>query len=136
MQTRHEDHVGREGLTGNLAFSSGQRVRLANTDAVLMLISAKVAVGYWKFIDVLKKKGGTAACTERPNQMLCVNALGGLGIDTAEGLRQAGRALPLVSTPQGGSRRPIKNAMDASATGIPSVWYEPCHARPCAGGVR
>lgn len=43
-----------EGLTGNLAFSPGQRVRLANTYAVLMLLAAAVAVGYWKLIGVLK----------------------------------------------------------------------------------
>jgi di/tricarboxylate transporter len=43
-----------EGLTGNMAFSPGQRVRLANTYAILMLITAAVAVGYWKFIGVLK----------------------------------------------------------------------------------
>lgn len=43
-----------EGLTGNMAFSPGQRVRLANTYAILMLVTAAVAVGYWKFIGVLK----------------------------------------------------------------------------------
>jgi len=43
-----------EGLTGNMAFSPGQRVRLANTYAILMLLTAAVAVGYWKFIGVLK----------------------------------------------------------------------------------
>jgi hypothetical protein len=43
-----------EGLTGNLAFSPAQRLRLANTYAVLMLITAVVAVAYWRFIGVLK----------------------------------------------------------------------------------
>ena len=43
-----------EGLTGNQAFSSRERVLLANTYAVLTLVSLAVAVGYWKLIGVLK----------------------------------------------------------------------------------
>jgi anion transporter len=43
-----------EGLTGNLAFNPAQRFRLANTYAVLMLVTATVAVAYWRFIGVLK----------------------------------------------------------------------------------
>jgi anion transporter len=43
-----------EGFTGNLGFSPAQRVRLANTYAVLVLFTAVVAVAYWRFIGVLK----------------------------------------------------------------------------------
>ena len=43
-----------EGLTSNLAFSPSQRLRLANGYAVLMLITAAMAVGYWKWMGVLK----------------------------------------------------------------------------------
>jgi anion transporter len=43
-----------EGLTLNLAFSPGQRLRLANGYAVLMLIAAAIGVGYWKWIGVLQ----------------------------------------------------------------------------------
>jgi anion transporter len=43
-----------EGLTGNLAFSSAQRLRLANGYAVLMLVAGAVGVGYWKLIGVTK----------------------------------------------------------------------------------
>jgi len=43
-----------EGLTSNLAFSSGQRLRLANGYAVLMLVAASLSVGYWKWIGLLK----------------------------------------------------------------------------------
>jgi di/tricarboxylate transporter len=42
-----------EGLTGGLAFSSGQRLRLANTYAVLALVAIAISVGYWKLIGVL-----------------------------------------------------------------------------------
>jgi hypothetical protein len=41
-------------LTSNLAFSPGQRLRLANGYALLMLIAAAIGVGYWKWIGVLK----------------------------------------------------------------------------------
>jgi anion transporter len=43
-----------EGLTANQGFSAGARVRLANAYAILMLIAAVVAVGYWKLIGVMK----------------------------------------------------------------------------------
>jgi len=43
-----------EGLTGNLAFSPAQRMRLANAYAVLMLVAGAVGVGYWKLIGVIK----------------------------------------------------------------------------------
>jgi hypothetical protein len=43
-----------EGLTGNLAFSPAQRLRLANGYAVLMLVAGAVGVGYWKLIGVTK----------------------------------------------------------------------------------
>jgi hypothetical protein len=43
-----------EGLTANLAFSPAQRLRLANTYAILMLITAGIAVAYWRFIGVVK----------------------------------------------------------------------------------
>ncbi len=42
-----------EGLTGNLAFTAGQRVRLANAYAIFCLLSLAVSVGYWKLIGVL-----------------------------------------------------------------------------------
>ena len=42
-----------EGLTGNLAFSAGQRVRLANAYAALVLVALAVSAGYWKLIGVL-----------------------------------------------------------------------------------
>jgi anion transporter len=43
-----------EGFTGNLGFSPAQRVRLANTYAVLTLFTAVIAVAYWRFIGILK----------------------------------------------------------------------------------
>lgn len=43
-----------EGLTGNLAFSTSQRLRLANAYAVLMLIAAAGGVAYWKLIGIVK----------------------------------------------------------------------------------
>jgi di/tricarboxylate transporter len=43
-----------EGLTGNLAFSPSQRVRLANTYAFLVLVTVAGAVLYWRFIGILK----------------------------------------------------------------------------------
>jgi anion transporter len=43
-----------EGLTGNLAFSPEQRLRLANGYAVLMPVAIAVSVAYWKMIGVLK----------------------------------------------------------------------------------
>jgi anion transporter len=42
-----------EGLTGSEAFSSGQRVRLAHTYAVAVLITMAVAAGYWKLIGII-----------------------------------------------------------------------------------
>jgi anion transporter len=43
-----------EGLTGNTAFTPGQRLRLANGYAVLMLLAITVSVVYWKWMGVLK----------------------------------------------------------------------------------
>jgi anion transporter len=43
-----------DGITGNDGFTSGQRVRLANTYAVLALVSLIVSVGFWKLIGVVK----------------------------------------------------------------------------------
>ncbi len=43
-----------EGLTGNQACTSGQRVRLAHAYAVFALISLAVSVLFWKLIGVLK----------------------------------------------------------------------------------
>ena len=43
-----------EGLTGGLAFTGSQRVRLAHAYAVFALISLTVSVGYWKLIGVLR----------------------------------------------------------------------------------
>ena len=42
-----------EGITGDEAFSSVQRVRLANVYAVLALVTVIAAVGYWKAIGIL-----------------------------------------------------------------------------------
>jgi di/tricarboxylate transporter len=42
-----------DGLTGNEAFTAGQRLRLANTYAVAVLISLAFATGYWKLIGVI-----------------------------------------------------------------------------------
>ena len=42
-----------DGLTSSEAFSSGQRVRLANTYAVAVLITMAVAAGYWKLIGII-----------------------------------------------------------------------------------
>jgi len=42
-----------EGLTGNMAFTPGQRVRLANGYALFTLVALAVGVGYWKLIGVL-----------------------------------------------------------------------------------
>lgn len=42
-----------DGITAGQAFSPGQRVRLANTYAVLALIALAVATGYWKLIGAL-----------------------------------------------------------------------------------
>ena len=42
-----------EGITAGQAFSQGDRVRLANTYAVLALITVAVATGYWKLIGAL-----------------------------------------------------------------------------------
>lgn len=43
-----------EGLTGNQAFNTRERILLSNTYAVLALISLIVSVGYWKLIGVMK----------------------------------------------------------------------------------
>ena len=43
-----------EGLTNNEAFSSGQRLKLANAYAVFALVALAVSVGYWKAIGILK----------------------------------------------------------------------------------
>jgi anion transporter len=42
-----------DGLTGSEAFTAGQRVRLANTYAVAVLVTLAVAAGYWKLIGVI-----------------------------------------------------------------------------------
>jgi hypothetical protein len=42
-----------EGITSNQAFSAGQRLRLANTYALITLVTLTIAVGYWKLIGVL-----------------------------------------------------------------------------------
>jgi divalent anion:Na+ symporter, DASS family len=43
-----------EGITSNDGFTTGQRVRLANTYAVLALVSLVISVGYWKLAGVIK----------------------------------------------------------------------------------
>ena len=43
-----------EGLTGNQAFTAGQRVRLANAYAIFTLIALAVGAGYWRLIGVIK----------------------------------------------------------------------------------
>jgi di/tricarboxylate transporter len=43
-----------EGITGNEAFSSGQRLTLANAYALFTLIALAVSVGYWKILGILK----------------------------------------------------------------------------------
>jgi len=42
-----------EGITGNLAFTPAQRVRLANGYALFTLVSLAVGVAYWRLIGVL-----------------------------------------------------------------------------------
>jgi anion transporter len=42
-----------DGLTSGEAFTPGQRVRLANTYAVAVLITLAVAAGYWKLIGII-----------------------------------------------------------------------------------
>jgi anion transporter len=42
-----------EGLTSSDAFTSGQRVRLANTYAVAVLITLGISAGYWKLIGIV-----------------------------------------------------------------------------------
>jgi anion transporter len=42
-----------DGLTGSEAFSAGQRVRLANTYAVAVLVTLAIAAGYWKLIGII-----------------------------------------------------------------------------------
>ena len=42
-----------EGITGGQAFSSAQRLRLANLYALVTLVCLAVATGYWKLIGVL-----------------------------------------------------------------------------------
>jgi len=42
-----------DGLTSSEAFNSGQRVRLANTYAVAVLITLGVSAGYWKLIGIV-----------------------------------------------------------------------------------
>jgi anion transporter len=42
-----------DGLTSNEAFNPGQRVRLANTYAVAVLVAMAFAAGYWKLIGIV-----------------------------------------------------------------------------------
>src|ERR1700722_16188698 len=42
-----------DGLTSSEAFNSGQRVRLANTYAVAVLVTLALSAGYWKLIGIL-----------------------------------------------------------------------------------
>jgi len=42
-----------EGLTGNMAFTPAQRIRLANGYALFCLIALAVGVAYWKLIGIL-----------------------------------------------------------------------------------
>jgi hypothetical protein len=42
-----------DGLTGNEAFTPGQRVRLANTYAVAVLVTMVFAAGYWKLVGII-----------------------------------------------------------------------------------
>jgi anion transporter len=42
-----------DGLTGSEAFTPGQRVRLANTYAVAVLVTLAVAAGYWKLVGII-----------------------------------------------------------------------------------
>jgi anion transporter len=42
-----------EGMTSNQAFSTGQRVLLANLYAAMVLVTLVISVGYWKLIRVL-----------------------------------------------------------------------------------
>ena len=43
-----------EGLTGQQAFDSGQRVKAANAYAIFTLVALAVGVGYWKLVGVIK----------------------------------------------------------------------------------
>src|ERR1700691_329450 len=42
-----------DGLTGSEAFTPGQRIRLANTYAVAVLITLALSAGYWKLIGII-----------------------------------------------------------------------------------
>jgi len=42
-----------EGITEGLAFSGGERVRLANLYAVISLLTVVASIGYWKLIGAL-----------------------------------------------------------------------------------
>jgi hypothetical protein len=42
-----------DGLTSSEAFTAGQRIRLANTYAVAVLVTMAISAGYWKLIHLI-----------------------------------------------------------------------------------
>jgi hypothetical protein len=43
-----------EGLTAGEAFTAGQRLRLATTYALAVIVTVAFSVGYWKFAGILR----------------------------------------------------------------------------------